>query len=72
MGADGLLALGREALLPVVLKDDDRPHAIVVGKKKAKCRDHEIEVAVTVEINGLDVCRGGDAGDRLLDPRPSR
>jgi hypothetical protein len=56
----------RELLAAVVLEDDDRADTVVVGKEEAERRDEQIEIAVLVEVHGLDVRRSGDAGNRLL------
>jgi hypothetical protein len=62
----------REPLAAIVLEDDDRADAIVVGKQKPQRRDEQVEVAVLVEINGLDMRWSSDAGDGLLGVGPTR
>ncbi len=62
----------REALATVVLEDDHRADAVVVGEQKAKRGDEQIEVAVLVEIHDLDMRRSGDAGNGVLGVRPAR
>ena len=62
----------RELLPAIVLEDDHRADAIVVGKQKPQRRDEQVEVAVLVEIHGLDMRWSRDAGDGLLGERPTR
>jgi hypothetical protein len=59
-------------LLTVVLEHDHRTHAVVVGKQESERSDHEVEIAIAVDIDGFDVRRGGHAGDRLFGEHPLR
>ena len=65
---DGLCDhVARKPLGTVVFKDDDRPDSAVVRKQRAETCDHQVQVAVAVEIHCLDVRRRQDlAGDRVL------
>ena len=53
-----------EPLLTVVLEDDHRADAIVVGKQEAERGDEQVEVAVLVEVDRLDV--GGAATPAIV------
>ena len=66
--------VGRETLPAVVLQPDDLPDRLVAGIDAAQDRHHEVEVAVAVEIDGLDVAGGGqiDVAQHPLLPGAAR
>jgi hypothetical protein len=60
--------MGREALVAIVLQDDDRSDPVVAGREHSERGDDQIKIAVAVEIDRLDV---GRCRDRVAD-RPLR
>ena len=44
----------------------------MLGNRNAERGDEQVEVAVLVEIDGLDMRRSSDAGDGLLGEGPAR
>ena len=62
----------REMLMTVVLQDDHGSRAVVAGHQHAEGSDHQVEVAVAVDINRRDVGRRVNRGQNRLGERPAR
>jgi len=62
-----------DELLPArVLEDDHRADTIVAWREHTETGDHEIEIAIAIEIDRLDMCgRGNRITDRHFGEHPS-